>query len=141
MTQRRTEPPPAPQPSAYPKQQQINIHPHALETEPQISQQYLGRDPNQQKVRNAENTNCWLPSALPRQHGQHRLPVPVWWLAGEFPPPCPHPMLVSKKETKSLGRGFGESRLGLSGKSVITDCLKWGLEPRRQSAPRGCSTG
>lgn len=47
----------------------------------------------------------------------------------EFPSPHLHPKLVSKKERKSLGRGFGESRPGFSGKSVITDCLKWGLQP------------
>lgn len=58
---------------------------------------------------------------------------PHLWLAGEFPPPHPHPRLVSKKERKSLGRGFGESRPGLSGKSVITDCLQQGLQPCRQA--------
>ena len=58
---------------------------------------------------------------------------PCLRLARDFLPPCPHPRLVSKKERKSLGRGFGESRPGLSGKSIITDCLKWGLQPCRQT--------
>lgn len=53
--------------------------------------------------------------------------------AREFPPPRPHPTLVSKKERKALGRGFGQSRPGLSGKSVITDCFKQGLQPCRET--------
>jgi len=56
--------------------------------------------------------------------------------AGESPLPCPHPQLVSTKERKSLGRGFGESHPGLSGESIITDCLRQGLQPRREMAPR-----
>lgn len=65
-----------------------------------------------------------LPPALPRPHGQ-------------FLPPHPHPGLTRKRKENPWA-GVLQSRLGLSGKSVITDCLKRGLQPCREMGDGHC---
>lgn len=121
----------APHGASYPKHEGINTHPHVLETEPHINRQRLGWDPTQQKVRNAKNKKCRLPPALPWQPGSTGPGCLCSWPAGEFPLLALTPGL-SRKEIKSSCRGCGGSSPVLSGKSAITDCLKWGLQPCRE---------
>lgn len=93
-------------------------------------------------MRNAKNTKCRLPPALPGRHGQRRPPVPASVAGWGVSPSSPSPQSSSlKRKENPWGRGFGERRLGLSGKSVITDCFKRDYSGAGRRAPRGCFTG